>query len=276
MSSLQARARTLAKHLPIIGRYERRLSEVHLQCKKLGWEVIELKRRLSMELAPTSRLMKWDVIDTLRTTTGATTYAQVMTPSTSADIHFRPEIRRFGASTSYFYATDLHRRDDDEARDIPLFDELVPLVAFAAKAGVVFVDAWHDYEVSVRTFELALRLVDEGGWLISHDCLPRNGDVIGPTPSKDYGLSWAGVTWRAFLDVTKRLPPGSRAFVIDSDMGLGLIQPSGPLDDAPRSTWQPTAEEARAAWREYVARPEALIPVVDPADWRRDPEAFIR
>jgi hypothetical protein len=62
---------------------------------------------------------------------------------------------------------------------------------------IILVDPWHEYDTSSRDLGVAFDLIDEGGILVVHDCLPPNAAVA--TPGFVPGC-WCGLTYKAYLD----------------------------------------------------------------------------
>ena len=169
---------------------------------------------------------KWDVIDTLRREHSLSAYAQILTPSTGEDMHGRPELTRFGSVTTLRYATDLQRRSRDDARDLPTIDVLeATLRAHPVCAEIVFVDSWHSYDDTVRTLDMALAMLSDGGFVVVHDCDPPDAQTATADPEH---YVWCGVTWRGFVDVTASLPATAEWWVLESDFGVGVIRVQRP------------------------------------------------
>ena len=85
---------------------------------------------------------------------------------------------------------------------------------------IILVDPFHEYDTSYRDILEAFDLIDEGGMLVVHDCLPPNAAVATPRfiPS-----TWCGVTYKAYLDfVCARRGLDYRT--VDVDYGCGLIR----------------------------------------------------
>jgi hypothetical protein len=85
---------------------------------------------------------------------------------------------------------------------------------------IILVDPFHEYDTSYRDLSNAFDLIDEGGMLVVHDCLPPSAEIA--TPEFIPG-DWCGVTYRAYLDfVRARLDLEYKT--VDVDYGCGLIR----------------------------------------------------
>ena len=84
---------------------------------------------------------------------------------------------------------------------------------------IALVDPYHTYDISLRDLRTAFRLVRPGGALVVHDCVPPEEAVAGP---EFINSSWAGVTYRAFVDFCLG-NPAFDYFTIDTDWGCGVI-----------------------------------------------------
>jgi hypothetical protein len=85
---------------------------------------------------------------------------------------------------------------------------------------IILVDPWHEYGTSIRDLRAAFDLIEGGGMLVVHDCLPPNPEVA--TPGFIPG-AWCGVTYKAYLDfVCARSDLDYRT--VDIDYGCGIIR----------------------------------------------------
>ena len=88
------------------------------------------------------------------------------------------------------------------------------------KYDIVFVDAFHSYEATLRDLKLATNLLNNGGSIVVHDCLPPAHASISPT---FVGNWWGGVTFKAFVDFVVE-QTAFNYFTVDTDWGCGVIQ----------------------------------------------------
>ncbi len=111
----------------------------------------------------------------------------------------------------------------------------------AQRFDLIFVDAHHTYECSLRDIRAALRLLSPGGVIMLHDCNPLNPAVA----SSEYREgSWMGVTYQAYLDVCLE-NPAFDYFTIDADFGCGVIM-------RPRTIFDALRNKARATRQRYL------------------------
>ena len=112
---------------------------------------------------------------------------------------------------------------------------------------VILVDPFHEYETSYRDLCDAFDLIDDGGMLVVHDCLPPDDPTV-VAPTFTHG-AWWGVTYKAYLDFV-----GARSDLdyrtIDTDCGCGIIRKV-----ARRSRWWQVPGHLRNAllWRQWRA-----------------------
>ncbi len=85
---------------------------------------------------------------------------------------------------------------------------------------MIFVDPWHSYESSYRDIESAFRLLNPGGVVVVHDCLPPSFEIADPNFRPG---SWTGQTYLAFLDIVREHTEVAYS-TIDTDFGCGVIQ----------------------------------------------------
>jgi len=85
---------------------------------------------------------------------------------------------------------------------------------------MVFVDACHEYGSTRRDLQDALSLVNAGGIIVLHDCLPDDEALCPPT--RGNLRAWCGVTYKAYLDVLMERNDLWYC-TVDTDFGCGMI-----------------------------------------------------
>lgn len=172
------------------------------------------------------RVRKWEVVDWLRRQTGARSYAQIVSSSTSHDMLQRPEMTEFGSITALMYASDFQRDVFSASCHLPTLGDIEGMIADnRAMSDIVFVDPWHTYDDSLRVLQLGYDMVAPGGYLVVHDCNPDQSEYTVTLP-ESCDACWCGETWRAFVDFTANLPADTEWWTLASDLGIGVI-PAG-------------------------------------------------
>jgi hypothetical protein len=128
-----------------------------------------------------------------------------------------PGVQYFAMTSDEFFASD--------ARD----------AALAGGVDVVFVDGLHTYGQTYRDVRNSLKVLNPGGVILVHDCLPASeeearvaatyeeaGRLNGPSWN---GL-WTGDGWKAIVAVRSG-HDGADACVLDCDHGVGLVYHGG-------------------------------------------------
>jgi len=119
---------------------------------------------------------------------------------------------------------------------------------------ISLVDGWHTYRTAYRDLVQFFDLLNDGGVLVVHDCLPPSRE--GAAPRFRQG-EWWGLSYKAFLDFVLQTP-SLDYFTIDCDHGCGVIVKNrsfgsvmGP--DAP-SDWLPAwpAKNLVTRWRDVT------------------------
>lgn len=85
---------------------------------------------------------------------------------------------------------------------------------------IVFVDGLHLEEQSTKDILNSLKVLNKGGSIIVHDCLPHCEEFIQ--------VCWNGTTYRSIVDIRYNNPELS-VCVVDSDCGCGVIRTEPPL-----------------------------------------------
>lgn len=84
---------------------------------------------------------------------------------------------------------------------------------------IIFIDGLHHSDQVIKDIENSLNILNKGGTIIVHDCLPLNEiEQIVPRQTK----VWTGDVWKAWMEFRKR--KDLRMFVFDIDYGIGVIQ----------------------------------------------------
>jgi SAM-dependent methyltransferase len=89
---------------------------------------------------------------------------------------------------------------------------------------IIFIDGLHHSDQVTRDIENSLKVLNPGGTIVMHDCSPTTRamqDVPWPPTTNE----WTGDVWKAFVDFRTRYT--YEAFVVDCDLGVGVIRPSG-------------------------------------------------
>jgi len=89
-------------------------------------------------------------------------------------------------------------------------------------------------------------LVEPGGFLVVHDCLPANRAMAAPEHATG---EWCGVTYKAYLDFVSRRKLEYRT--IDTDYGCGVVRKPAPRDIV--AGVGPPAPRDHGLWQEWRA-----------------------
>lgn len=85
---------------------------------------------------------------------------------------------------------------------------------------IVFVDGLHLEEQSTKDILNSLKVLNKGGSIVVHDCLPHCEEFIQ--------VCWNGTTYRSIVDLRYNNPELS-VCVVDSDCGCGVIRAEPPF-----------------------------------------------
>jgi hypothetical protein len=88
---------------------------------------------------------------------------------------------------------------------------------------IILVDPWHQYSTSIRDLKAAFDLIEEGGILVVHDCLPDDEKLV--TPEFIPG-EWCGVTYKAYLDFVAGRHD-LEYYTVETDYGCGIVRKLG-------------------------------------------------
>lgn len=200
-------------------------------------------------------LKKMMIVNLLGRRLGFSSYMELATPSTG---RFYAEVDRdhFAQVSRMMYVTPF-LFDDGLPIDFRSPDEdLTGVLDEARLAGhrmdISLVDGWHTYRTAYRDLVQMFDLLNDGGVLVVHDCLPLTRD--GASPAFRRG-EWWGESYRAFLDFVLQNP--SLDYVtLDCDHGCGLIiknRDLGTVLGGDASDWLPARPSAELLDRWNVA-----------------------
>ena len=103
------------------------------------------------------------------------------------------------------------------------------------KFDLIFIDGMHQAEQAWRDIENSLKHLRPGGIVMVHDCLPPNEHcATNACPQSLHAVTsryWPGSTWRAFERYCRN--GEYRAFLIDGDSGMGVIDTAKPAEKRP-------------------------------------------
>lgn len=126
---------------------------------------------------------------------------------------------------------------------------------------LVFIDGLHVAAQTWRDLENALAVLNPGGTVLLHDCLPASREQQ-QVPRGDQ-VAWTGDVWRAFLKASQQ--PDLHTFLCDTDRGCGVVRRE------PRPAGVPVAPggfDALAvqgvSWEEFDAHKHEWLRIVPP------------
>ncbi len=166
---------------------------------------------------------KMEIINLLATQYGYGRYLELCTPTTG---NFYGNLNRKILFTAHRLMYNCHAAFEDgflvdfRSESMDISQCLAEINGKGLRYDIILVDPFHEYDTSYRDLEAAFDLIDEGGMLVVHDCLPPNAEIA--TASFIPG-GWCGVTYKAYIDfVRPRRDLDYRT--VDADYGCGLIR----------------------------------------------------
>ncbi len=167
-------------------------------------------------------LSKMEIIGLLAAQHGFTRYLELCT-STTGNCYRNLDRRVLPAAHRLMYNCPASFEDglvvDFRSESFDLSQCLAEIRGKGLRYDIILVDGFHEYNSSYRDLGVAFDLLDEGGMLVVHDCLPPNAAVAAPgcVPGE-----WSGVTYKAYLDFVyeRRLD----YCTVDTDYGCGIIR----------------------------------------------------
>lgn len=128
------------------------------------------------------------------------------------------------------------------------------------KFDVIFVDGLHTYDQVRRDAIHALEHLNEGGWVVFHDLIPRNWQEEHMPRLSSY---WTGDVWKVAFEINQT--PGLEFALLYIDMGVGVMRrkPTGSVE-IPDLSAQLTTERFAYFLKHYQE-----LPVLQAAEGRQ-------
>ena len=129
------------------------------------------------------------------------------------------------------------------------------------KLDIVLVDGLHTFEASLKDVLNSLKHLDDNGVIIMHDCSPPHQAAATPASSgaeaKKMGVegwtgTWCGDVWKTIVYLRKKYPDSLEAQVLNTDFGLGVINPLRKCKDLKLDINQDLFQEVNALEYEYL------------------------
>lgn len=111
-------------------------------------------------------------------------------------------------TSDQFFSNTIHLLKDEKGDKLEKFD-------------IIFIDGLHHADQVYRDIINSLAVLNEGGTIVMHDCLPTTErmQLLTTDPTKE---EWTGDTWKAYVKLrTERADLAM--FVVNCDYGVGII-----------------------------------------------------
>lgn len=107
-------------------------------------------------------------------------------------------------------------------------DEFFRRLGSQQRFDVVFIDGLHHADQVLRDVNNALAHLDDGGFVVLHDCNPQS--EIAQRVPRASGV-WNGDVWKAMVALRRR--QDLDAFTVDTDEGIGIVRRATNPDPVP-------------------------------------------
>jgi len=209
---------------------------------------------------------KADIINFWGGTRDYRTYLEICTPTTGGR-YAEVDRSRYQTCHRLIYRCPVDFNDgmeiDFRSADLNIDDCIKQIRAKNLHYDAVLIDAFHEYETSLRDLKMAIDLLSDGGTVLVHDCDPPSEDIACP---HFVSTAWAGVTYKSYLDFLF----GRDDLVyltVDTDWGCGVIRrrnaiaaQSGRRDTDPLiKDWRRLGNDFHSAFRFLQANKTRLL-----------------
>lgn len=122
---------------------------------------------------------------------------------------------------------------------------------------IIFVDGLHLEHQSTLDILNSLKILNEGGVIVVHDCLPHNEEFTN--------LCWSGTVFRSIIDLRCNYPDLDIC-VVDTDCGCGIIKRGS------QSLYNKTSSVIAKTYNYYANNKKELMNVISVQDFKQNLE----
>jgi hypothetical protein len=122
---------------------------------------------------------------------------------------------------------------------------------------IIFIDGLHLHEQTLRDITNALKVLNPGGIIVMHDCLPTTARVAGRSET---GGPWTGDVWKAAAFVRMNFDH-VQLRILDMDWGCGILEVKYEPNLYPNTPLQ------NLDWNFFVQNRDELLNVTSLEDW---------
>ena len=171
--------------------------------------------------AMAATLSKMEIIGLLARQHGFTRYLELCTPTTGCR-YARLDRQILTAPCRLMYNCPADFEDglgiDFRSETFDYSPCLAEIHRRNLRYDIILIELFHEYDFSYRDLTIAFDLLEAGGIIVAHDCLPPTAAMA--TPHFIPGC-WCGVSYKAYLDFVQAR--GLDYCTVDTDYGCGII-----------------------------------------------------
>ena len=125
------------------------------------------------------------------------------------------------------------------------------------KFDIVFVDGLHLEEQSTKDILNSLKVLNENGMIVVHDCLPHCEEFIK--------VCWNGTVFRSIIDLRYNNPE-LNVCVVDTDCGCGIIRKQPPF----QTIYNAAPIDLAKTYYYYEKNKQELMNIISPEKFASD------
>ena len=125
------------------------------------------------------------------------------------------------------------------------------------KYDIFFIDGLHEESQCDRDIQNALSAVNEGGYVVVRDVLPRT-EAQQSFPKKTNGI-WVGNVWKSFYKIAKMNNPNLEVYLVNKERGLGVIHKLKNFNYV-------VPKKDGITYKDYVENIDKIVEVIDLKD----------
>lgn len=164
-------------------------------------------------------MRKYEIVNALIAANAYTRYLEICTPIAGQRFS-RIDRGRLRCRHRLMYRCPPNFQDGSEITFRSADNRISHLLDPALPYDLIFIDAHHTLDCSLRDLQTALEMLSPEGAIVVHDCSPNSKAVA--TPWFHPG-SWCGVTYCAYVDFVFS-HPNLAYYTVDTDFGCGVIK----------------------------------------------------
>ena len=124
------------------------------------------------------------------------------------------------------------------------------------KFDIIFIDGHHNSEYVCRDIMNSLKILENNGTIVVHDCYPNIKKASGRIEEYVFGTAWCGDGFKVINSIVKNYKNNIKCDVLNTDWGVGIIRKIA--EEVPNIEY-----DFNYTWEQMMSNPEKEINLVE-------------